>query len=296
MTDSRITEHHMTDLPKTDPAAPRLGRKITGALRRLVFGRVPKLFDSAHYLRSHSDAAASALDPYLHYVLIGGRRNYDPNGDFDTAFYRTQAKAGRNPLRHFIRTGAAEGFDPHPQFSTLRYLGRYPDVAAGRVNPLLHYRQDGRPERRIADPSTRLPRTTVALAGIPSAHHWVLPSGGQARFELTLLRAAPHEPGAEAVPRLRLSLGLEFDVVDRVVDALARFPAGIQDAVHLVIPAEGVRGGGIASLILALDHCRLHPIADDGTRTIHYAEAVLWDIRPTPPHVLTTLPDGAIRV
>ena len=286
----------MINSSMTNTTAPRLGRKFTGALRRLIFGRVPKLFDASYYLRSYPDASASTLDPYLHYILIGGRRNYDPNSDFDTAFYRKQAKAGRNPLRHYIKAGAEQGFDPHPQFSTLGYLGRYPDVVAGRVNPLLHYRQDGRPERRIADPSTRIPRTMVALAGIPSAHHWVLPRKGQQRFELALLRATPDASAAEAIPQLRLSLGLNFDVVDQVVGAFVRFQMGVQDAVHLVLPAEGVRGGGVPSLILALDHCWLHPILADGTQTIHYAGAVIWDVRPTPPRVLATLPDGTIRI
>lgn len=291
----------MKEVRKTDPhmidtAAPHLGRRFTGTLRRLVFGRVPKLFDAAYYLRNHPDAAASVLDPYLHYILIGGRRNYDPNGDFDTAFYRTQAKIGRNPLRHFIKVGAAEGFDPHPQFSTFGYLGRYPDVVASKVNPLLHYRQDGRPERRIADPSTRLPRSMIALAGVPSAHHWVLPSEGQVRFNLTLLRTPPTGAAVAAIAQLRLSLGLDFDVVDQFIDVISRFPTGVQDAIQLILPADGVRGGRIPSLILALEHCHLYPIAGDGTRTVQYAQGLLWDVRPIPPRVLMTLPEGMIRL
>ena len=279
----------------TKTASPRLARRLTGLLRRIVLGRVPKLFDTAHYLRHHPDAAASALDPYLHYSLIGGRRGYDPNADFDTAFYRLQTKARQNPLRHYVKVGAAKGLDPHPHFSTFSYLGRYPDVVAGKVNPLLHYRENGRPELRVADHSKRLPRTIAPLFGIPTAHHWELPRSGQARFDLTFLRTAPDHPAAEPIERLRLSLGLDFEAVDQLVAVLARVPTGVQDVVRFTLNADPSRGAGVPSLVLALDHCHLHPVAGDGTRIIRYAEAVLWDIRPIKPHVVATLPDGTIQ-
>lgn len=284
-----------TDRPMTDIASLRLGRRLTGILRRLVLGRVPKLFDSAYYGRNHPDAAASVLDPYLHYSLIGGRRGYDPNADFDTAFYRLQTKARQNPLRHYIKIGAAKGLDPHPHFSTLSYLGRYPDVVASKVNPLLHYRENGRPELRIADHSKRLPRTITPLFGIPTDHHWEVPESGQAHFTLTLLRTPPEHPAAEPIERLRLSLGLDFGVVDQFVAALARVYNSTQDVVQFTLNADPSRGAESPSLVLALNHCYLHPIASDGTRIIRYAEAILWDTRPIKPHVVVTLPDGAIQ-
>ncbi len=290
-----MTKQRTTDRPMTDIVTPRLGRRLTGTLRRLVFGRVPKLFDSAYYLRSHPDAAVSALDPYLHYNLIGGRRGYDPNADFDTAFYRLQTKVRQNPLRHYIKVGAAKGLDPHPHFSTFSYLGRYPDVVASKVNPLLHYRENGRPELRIADHSKRLPRTIAPLFGIATAHHWEVPKSGQAQFNLTLHRTAPEHPAAEPIERLRLSLGMDFDAVDQFIAVLARVPNGIQDVVQFTLNADRSRGAGVTSLVLALDHCYLHPIASDGTRIICFAEAILWDIRPIEPRVVVTLPDGTIQ-
>ena len=271
-------------------------RKLSIALRRITLGRVPKLFDAAYYLRNHPDAAASGLDPFLHYVLIGTRRGYDPNGDFDTTFYQAQAKTRRNPLLHYIKSGAAQGFDPHPHFSTLAYLGRYPDVVASKVNPLLHYRENGRPERRVADPSTRVSRTVVALAGVPSNHHWTLPRDGQTRFDIALLRTIPGAAEGEPIARLCLSLSLDFDAVDGFVDVVTRFPTGTQDIVQLAANADPVRGGGRPSLILAFDHCYFDRSARGGTRIVTYAQASLWDIRPTVPRVLTTLSAGAMRV
>lgn len=284
------------DAKMTDTSASRFSRWLTGKLRRILFGRVPKLFDTTYYTRNSSYWTVSALDPYLHYVLIGGRRGDDPNSDFDTNFYRTQVKPGHNPLKHYINVGAAEGFDPHPHFSTFGYLGRYPDVGESKVNPLLHFRENGRPEGRIADPSTRLPRSIIALVGIPSSDHWVLPKHGKNTIDIALLREAPEKAAIEVIEQLRLSIGLDFDVVDRVVDVLTQFPRGVQDVMHLALPASGVRGGGVASLILALEHCYVQAIAVDGTRTIQYAQGIIWDIRPTPPRVITILPDGIIRI
>ena len=291
-----MTEPRTTDGLMIDTAAPRLGRRLTGILRRFVFGRVPKLFDSAYYLQSHPDAAASALDPYLHYSLIGGRRGYDPNADFDTAFYRLQTRARQNPLQHYLKVGAAKGLDPHPHFSTLSYLGRYPDVVDSKVNPLLHYRENGRPELRITDHSKRLPRTIPPLFGIPTAHHWEMPKSGQAHFKLTLLRTTSDHAAAEPIKRLRLSLGLNFEAVDQFIAVLARVPTGFQDVVQFTLNADPSRGASVPSLVLALDHCYLHPIASDGTRMIRYAEATLWDIRPIESRVVVTLPDGTIQV
>ncbi|TXM95014.1 hypothetical protein FV232_21630 [Methylobacterium sp. WL30] len=291
-----MTEPRTTDCLMIDTAAPRLGRRLTGVLRRIILGRVPKLFDTAYYLRSHPDAAASALDPYLHYSLIGGRRGYDPNADFDTAFYRLQTRAWQNPLRHYLKVGAAKGLDPHPHFSTFSYLGRYPDVVGRKVNPLLHYRENGRPELRIADHSKRLPRTIPPLFGVPTAHHWEMPKSGQAHLKLTLLRTAPDHPAAEPIKRLRLSLGLDFGVVDQFIDIMARAPTGFQDVMQFNLNADPSRGANVPSLVLALDHCYLYPIANDGTRIIRYAEANLWDIRPIKPRVVVTLPNGTIKI
>jgi hypothetical protein len=277
-------------------ATLRSSRKLTGLVRRLVLGRVPRLFDTAFYLNKYPDAAASGIDPFLHYILVGGRRGYEPNGDFDTIFYRKQTSTRRNPLRHYIEIGAAAGFDPHPQFSTFSYLGRYPDVASSKANPLLHYRENGRSERRIADQSTRLPRVMVALVGIPSANHWMRPSPGQSRYTLTLLRTPPNSPAAERVAQLRVSICSDFNAVDGVVDAIARFPTGVQDAILITLNADPARGGDVSSLMLALDHCYLYPIANEERHMIRYAQAVVWDLRPAKPRVLVTLPDGTICV
>ncbi|MEA2935525.1 MAG: hypothetical protein QOD74_2171 [Variibacter sp.] len=67
-----------------------------------------------------------------------------------------------DPVVHYVMFGAPEGRDPGPAFSTSRYLQLYPDVAAARVNPLFHYLRFGRREHRINTP--HLPRGEAALS------------------------------------------------------------------------------------------------------------------------------------
>jgi hypothetical protein len=49
--------------------------------------------------------------------------------------------------------GAAEHRDPSPHFDTAWYLAYYPDVAASKTNPLIHYLLHGVKEGRHARPS-----------------------------------------------------------------------------------------------------------------------------------------------
>jgi hypothetical protein len=72
---------------------------------------------------------------------------------FDWAWY-----AARNPdlpsgdlAKHYLLHGGFEGRDPGPEFSSQAYLRDNPDVAADKINPLLHYELYGKHEgRRVA--------------------------------------------------------------------------------------------------------------------------------------------------
>jgi chromosome segregation ATPase len=71
---------------------------------------------------------------------------------FDAAWYRQAHPDVPGDLdgaaEHYLRHGAALGFDPGPGFSTRAYLGRYKDVAAAGMNPLVHYLRHGQAEGR----------------------------------------------------------------------------------------------------------------------------------------------------
>ncbi|HVY16946.1 MAG TPA: glycosyltransferase, partial [Rhodopila sp.] len=66
---------------------------------------------------------------------------------FDRAWYTSRypdiAGGGLDPLLHFIRFGLSEQRDPNRFFDGAWYLEYYPDVAALSLHPLLHYLQHG---------------------------------------------------------------------------------------------------------------------------------------------------------
>jgi len=75
------------------------------------------------------------------------------DADWYVARYPDVAASKVMPDLHYLKYGAAEGRDPGPLFSTTRYLDLYPDVAASRINPLIHYISHGLKERRVIEPA-----------------------------------------------------------------------------------------------------------------------------------------------
>jgi len=66
---------------------------------------------------------------------------------FDADWYLKEypdvAAAKMDPALHYLLHGAREGRDPSALFSTRAYLELYPSVAQTRTNPLVHYVKDG---------------------------------------------------------------------------------------------------------------------------------------------------------
>ena len=72
------------------------------------------------------------------------------SGLFDAEWYSRKNRVNRrSAIRHFLAVGARGGADPSPLFSTKSYLSRYPDVAAAKMNPLVHYLFHGVEEGRL---------------------------------------------------------------------------------------------------------------------------------------------------
>ncbi len=77
------------------------------------------LLDPAWYRASYPDAAASGLDPALHYVAFGAAGGKNPGPAFDTDFYCRQDPPitdpyGDNPVLHFLDHGRAAGRPVRP--------------------------------------------------------------------------------------------------------------------------------------------------------------------------------------
>src|SRR3954468_7699470 len=86
------------------------------------------LFDDQHYRTQVPQLGA--LDPALHYVIVGERMGFAPSSQFDPAFYND-----RNPnlgraclLAHYVNHGKRQGRRPISVASTLR-------IDTSRVNP-----------------------------------------------------------------------------------------------------------------------------------------------------------------
>lgn len=274
------------------PAA-RLVGLASGLLRRAVIGRVPKLFDAAYYRERNPGVARSGLDPFLHYAWFGARRDRNPSADFDTAFYRRQSGRTRlDPLRHYQQVGAAQGLDPSPGFSTSLYLARYPDVVAAGINPLLHFRTDGRAEGREAAPSPIEPDRLRALDGVAEDHNVTLPEAEGGRFALTLLRHSPLDRQAGFAPRFCLQLCVDGVEYDALLDAFRAFEAGRQAALALEIDTGAGPHPPMPTQLLAFERCFVSRSDDGRTITLRYAELRAWDLRLKRPGVAAVFPGG----
>ncbi len=75
---------------------------------------------------------------------------------FDQHWYLAQnadvAAARVDPVLHYLKFGAREGRRPGPLFDAAFYLSQNPDVAKSGVNPLLHYCRNGAEEGRDPNP------------------------------------------------------------------------------------------------------------------------------------------------
>ena len=88
------------------------------------------------------------------------------SGLFDEAWYLETypevAASKINPILHYLLYGAVEGKNPSPEFNTKNYLSIYFDVAQHGMNPFIHYINFGKKEGRKADPlQKRLPSPKV---------------------------------------------------------------------------------------------------------------------------------------
>lgn len=278
-------------------------------IRRILIGRVPKLFDESFYLRENQDVASSGVDPFLHYVWRGAAQNRDAAEDFDTAFFRAQSGPTRlDPVRHYLRFGAGAGLDPNPGFSSASYLIRYPDIANLGVNPLLHYRTNGRREGRVASPSASKTQQIPALRAVPTRYIHKLPSKAEQPFTIKLLRQLPVDEHLKLVQRLCIFLRLTHDEVTILVNALEAMRTGFQaevtldfvgnlgssdSAVRLTENAASSARPQLDTILLAFERC--HFASQRSAGRISYAELRLWDLRGHEARVAEIFPAGSLE-
>ena len=145
------------------------------------------LFDKEWYLNTYPDIKSSNVDPLIHYIKHGYKENRNPSASFNTKFYlnnyKDVKKSGLNPLIHYALYGIKEkrtclgnnysnssghkdiipksserhediisrGTDEINKlklFDAEWYLNRYPDVKSKKIDPFLHYLNNGYKEGR----------------------------------------------------------------------------------------------------------------------------------------------------
>ncbi|WP_277187169.1 rhamnan synthesis F family protein [Caballeronia sp. BR00000012568055] len=114
-----------------DPEARRVAEVI----------RHSDLFDAPSYMQ-RSAAAASGMDPALHYVLYGEAQGHAPSSGFDPVYYGDRypdiVAWGGNRLGHFVERGRAEGRMATPFTDALHLPDQNLDPARPTVLMLLH--------------------------------------------------------------------------------------------------------------------------------------------------------------
>ncbi len=171
-------------------------------------GRQPSLvFDDAKYLAANPDVAAAGADPLQHFMAYGqgeGRASFLTGGAaaadplVDAAYYDRQLGATLIPggtagaqqaASSYDAAGWRLGLNPDALFDTRYYLAHNPDVAAARINPLLHYEAYGWKEGR--DPSAAFSTgkylaayADVKTAGIDPLLHYVAYGRNEGRSPL----------------------------------------------------------------------------------------------------------------
>jgi GT2 family glycosyltransferase len=138
-------------------------------------GRNPSAqFSTRYYLEANEDVAQAGVNPLLHYIEQGqdegrlplpaeqvaadvARSDLDAvRPQFDAGFYRATNEDLPEEIRaddaalllHFMTQGWRDRRDPRADFSCSYYLDTYPDIAAGGINPFLHYTLFGKSEGR----------------------------------------------------------------------------------------------------------------------------------------------------
>jgi len=171
-------------------------------------GRQPSLvFDDAKYLAANPDVAAAGADPLQHFMTYGqteGRASFLTGGAaaadplVSAAYYDGQLGATLIPggmagaqqaAYSYHAAGWREGLNPNALFDTRYYLAHNPDVAAARIDPLLHYETYGWKEGR--DPSAAFSTdkylsayADVKAAGVDPLLHYVAYGQGEGRSPL----------------------------------------------------------------------------------------------------------------
>lgn len=117
------------------------------------------LFDADYYRTENPDISEAGIDPFEHFLALGGFEGRNPNAYFSLTKYLEGhpeiTLSGFNPLVYFLlyestNTRAFHDFDP------IWYRQTYPECCRNEMHPLGHYLTRGREKGYIRNPSEML--------------------------------------------------------------------------------------------------------------------------------------------
>ena len=129
-------------------------RKTEQKVGRMVETLRGTAFTSSQPLASPQQEQPEAwqTEPAVAAQILEGSDLFD--GEWYCRTYPDVAAAKFDPALHYLIYGAKEGRNPSALFDTNFYLARYPDVARSGLNPLLHFIRWGLAEGRSPRPAT----------------------------------------------------------------------------------------------------------------------------------------------
>lgn len=239
-------------------------------------GRAPSpYFDIDHYLETNSDIRAAGVEPLLHYLAFGfAEAARNPNAFFDGQWYQTTYMQDLpnkdHPLLHYISIGAALGHQPAPNFDPKYYLSSNPDISQ-TIEPLAHFLEHGRFERRKPHPSAR-PEIDNATSG------WASLNGASQRRTSLLISSVGADcriPSLEDAARtafLKAVSGVEcvtFDIFDTLVERRTGKP---ETVFAMLTPLAAEHGFTGADFVAARKAAELAARALAGEREVTISE------------------------
>lgn len=167
-----------------------LGSRFRAAYRAFKRDRVQHSFHpmfAADWYMSRYGLQGRPEDAFVHFLLIGDRLGLQPHPWFDTRFVREVHRLSpiRNVLAWYGRQQPGS-VAAHPHFEPTWYLRTNDDVAASRVDPLVHFVLHGQAEGRSPNGYFdagwyRARNPDVKASGLPPALHFALYGGRELR-------------------------------------------------------------------------------------------------------------------
>lgn len=221
---------------------------------------VASAFDTQFYLMQKPGLAERGLDPLKDYLTKGWKVGLDPNPVFSVNYYLENnpdiREAGIEPFFHWLSTGRDAGrpsslsLFPAKELTEAEkavqhlfdiewYLKKYPDVAASKQNPLVHYMRHGwregrNPNKEFSTVHYLMNKLDVLTSQINPLYHFVKYGSG-------------HMPVFSEVDTVKKFLG------EKVFHAMQdmTFPLTLSKAEKLfviIIPEHNEMSGGIFSM------------------------------------------------